>query len=51
MVGGFVIGIVETFVKGYISSSWANVFVFGILIVVLIIKPTGLFGKNIKEKV
>lgn len=51
MVGGFVIGIVETFVKGYISSSWANVFVFGILIVVLFIKPAGLFGKNVKEKV
>jgi len=51
MVGGFVIGFVETFVKGYISSSWANVFVFGILILVLLVKPTGLFGKNIKEKV
>lgn len=51
MVGGFAIGIIETFVKGYLSSSWANVFVFGILIVVLLIKPTGIFGKNIKEKV
>lgn len=51
MVGGFAIGIVETFVKGYISSSWANVFVFGILIIVLLVKPTGIFGKNIKEKV
>jgi len=51
MVGGFAIGIIETFVKGYISSAWANVFVFGILIIVLLVKPTGLFGKNIKEKV
>lgn len=51
MVGGFAIGLIETFVKGYISSSWANVFVFGLLIVVLLVKPTGLFGKNIKEKV
>jgi branched-chain amino acid transport system permease protein len=51
MVGGFAIGIIETFVKGYISSSWANVFVFGILIIVLLVKPTGLFGKNVKEKV
>ncbi len=51
MVGGFLIGIIETFVKGYLSSSWANVFVFGILIIVLLIKPTGIFGKNIKEKV
>ncbi len=51
MVGGFAIGAIETFVKGYISSSWANVFVFGVLILVLLIKPTGLFGKNAKEKV
>ncbi len=51
MVGGFAIGFIETFVKGYISSSWANVFVFGILIIVLLVKPTGLFGKNVKEKV
>ena len=51
MVGGFAIGIIETFVKGYISSSWANVFVFGILIIVLLVKPTGIFGNNVKEKV
>jgi branched-chain amino acid transport system permease protein len=51
MVGGFLIGAIETFVKGYISSSWANVFVFGVLIIVLLVKPTGLFGKNVKEKV
>ncbi len=51
MVGGFVIGIIETFVKGYLSSAWANVFVFGILIIVLLIKPAGIFGKNTKEKV
>jgi len=51
MVGGFAIGTIETFVKGYLNSAWANVFVFGILIVVLIIKPAGIFGKNTKEKV
>lgn len=51
MVGGFAIGIIETFVKGYLSSAWANVFVFGILIIVLLIKPAGIFGKNTKEKV
>ncbi len=51
MVGGFTIGVIETFVKGYLSSAWANVFVFGILIVVLLIKPAGIFGKNTKEKV
>ncbi len=51
MVGGFAIGAIETFVKGYISSSWANVFVFGILIIVLLVKPAGIFGKNVKEKV
>lgn len=51
MAGGFIIGIIETFVKGYINSSWANVFVFSILIIVLLVKPSGLFGKNTKEKV
>lgn len=51
MVGGFLIGLIETFVKGYINSSWANVFVFSILIIVLVVKPTGIFGKNVKEKV
>lgn len=51
MVGGYVMGLIENYVKGYISSTWANPLVFGILIIVLIFKPNGLFGKNMKEKV
>lgn len=51
MCGGFIIGIAEVFIKGYISSEFADAFVFGILILVLLIKPAGLLGKNVKEKV
>lgn len=51
MVGGYVMGLLETYVKGYISSTWSNTIVFGVLILILLFKPNGLFGKNIKEKV
>lgn len=51
MLGGFVIGLVESLTKAYISSHWADAVVFGILIVVLLVKPTGILGKNIGEKV
>jgi branched-chain amino acid transport system permease protein len=51
MLGGFIIGLVESMTKAYISSQLADAFVFGILILVLLIKPTGILGKNIGEKV
>lgn len=51
MLGGFVIGLVESFTTSYISSSLADAFVFLILIVVLILKPAGILGKNMGEKV
>ncbi len=51
MVGGYVLGIIESYTKGYISSTWANPIVFGVLILILVFKPGGLFGKNLKEKV
>lgn len=51
MLGGFVIGLVESFTTGYISSSLADAFVFLILIIVLILKPAGILGKNMGEKV
>jgi len=52
LVGGFLIGLSETFVKGSSSlSEFSDVITFVILIVVLLVKPTGLFGENIKEKV
>ncbi|MDE6182761.1 MAG: branched-chain amino acid ABC transporter permease [Eubacteriales bacterium] len=51
VLGGLIIGIIETFTKAYISSSLTDVIVFAVLIVILLIKPSGLLGKNIKEKV
>lgn len=51
MLGGFLMGLIESLTKGYISSSWSNAIVFGILIVVLIVKPAGILGKNSREKV
>ncbi|MEG0751540.1 MAG: branched-chain amino acid ABC transporter permease [Oscillospiraceae bacterium] len=51
VIGGFAIGIAESLTKGFISSSLADAIVFGILIVTLLIKPTGIIGKNVAEKV
>lgn len=51
MLGGIVIGIVESFSMAYISSSLSDTFVFLILILVLLVKPTGILGKNVGEKV
>jgi branched-chain amino acid transport system permease protein len=51
MVGGFILGIAETLTKGFISSQLADAIAFGILIIILIVKPTGIFGKDISEKV
>jgi branched-chain amino acid transport system permease protein len=51
MLGGFAIGMIETIAKAYISSQWSDAIVFGILIIVLLIKPTGILGKNEREKV
>lgn len=51
MLGGFVIGLVESLSKAYISSALADAVVFGILIIVLLVKPTGILGKNTGEKV
>lgn len=51
MVGGFFLGLTESFVSGLGWSTWRDAVAFLILILVLIVKPTGLFGKNIREKV
>lgn len=51
MLGGLVIGLVESFTTSYVTSSMADTFVFLILIVVLILKPAGILGKNVGEKV
>lgn len=51
MIGGILLGIIEIFGKAYISSQMADAIVFGVLIIVLLVKPTGILGKNIQEKV
>ena len=51
MLGGMIMGVAESLTKGYISSSLADAVVYGILIVVLLVKPAGLLGKKTSEKV
>lgn len=51
MIGGYFIGTVEVFVSGYGNSMYKDAVVFAILILILIVKPAGLLGKNTKEKV
>ncbi len=51
MIGGLVLGIVEILSKTYISSQLSDAIVFGILVVVLLVKPTGILGKQMVEKV
>jgi len=51
MIGGFVIGIVETMVTAAGLSTWKDGVVFAILIVVLLVKPTGILGRPMTEKV
>lgn len=51
MLGGIIIGVVETFVASYISSGYRDAIAFLILIIVLLVKPTGMFGKKAINKV
>lgn len=51
MIGGILLGIIEIFGKAYISSQMADAIVFAVLIIVLLVKPTGILGKPIREKV
>ena len=50
-IGGLLLGVIEILGKAYISSQLADAIVFAVLIVVLVVKPTGLLGKQIQEKV
>ena len=50
-LGGLVLGVIEIFAGSYISTQLQNAIVFAVLIVVLLVKPTGLLGKQIREKV
>jgi branched-chain amino acid transport system permease protein len=51
MLGGILIGLIEALITAYISSSLANALVFVVLIIVLLVKPAGVLGKNVGEKV
>jgi branched-chain amino acid transport system permease protein len=51
MLGGMLIGVAESFITGYISSTYTNLIVFGILIAVLILRPSGLLGRAPLQKV
>ena len=51
MFGGLILGVVEALVSGFISSTFRDAAAFGILILILLIKPTGLLGKVEGEKV
>ena len=51
MLGGILLGLIEQLSKTYISTLWADAIVFGVLVVVLVVKPTGLLGKKMNEKV
>ena len=51
MIGGILIGVIEIFGKAYISAQLADAIVFAVLILVLLVKPTGILGKTVNEKV
>jgi branched-chain amino acid transport system permease protein len=51
MLGGFLIGIIESFATWKLGGQWSNVAVFAILILVLVFRPSGLLGEQVPEKV
>ncbi len=51
MIGGILLGVIENLSKAYISTQLSDAIVFGVLIVVLLVKPTGILGKPMREKV
>lgn len=51
LIGGILLGVIEIFGKAYISSQLSDAIVFSVLIIVLLVKPTGILGRKISEKV
>jgi branched-chain amino acid transport system permease protein len=51
MLGGILLGVIEQFAKTYISTLWSDAIVFAVLVLILVVKPTGLLGRKIHEKV
>ncbi|MDR0878810.1 MAG: branched-chain amino acid ABC transporter permease [Treponema sp.] len=51
MLGGFILGVAETMTKGFLSSQYADAISFAILIIILLVKPTGILGRKVRIKV
>jgi branched-chain amino acid transport system permease protein len=51
MLGGLLLGLFNVFAAGYISSSWQDAITFGLLIAILLVRPSGLLGERVAEKV
>ena len=51
MLGGVLIGVVEAFATGYVGGQWSEIVIFGILILFLLVRPTGLLGSHAIQKV
>ena len=51
LLGGILLGVIETFAKAYISTDLSDAVVFAVLIIVLLVRPAGLMGKYVPEKV
>ena len=50
MIGGIILGFVEVFSVAYLVSSYKDAFTFGIMILILIVRPSGLFGTRLHEE-
>jgi branched-chain amino acid transport system permease protein len=51
VLGGLVLGLTEALAAGYVSSAYEDVFAFGVLVLILILRPAGLLGRAVREKV
>jgi branched-chain amino acid transport system permease protein len=51
MLGGLVVGLTESFASGYLGGKWSDLTVFAILIIVLLVRPSGLLGSRAIQKV
>ena len=51
MLGGILLGVIENLSKAYLPNQFSDAIVFGVLIIILLVKPTGLLGKQVQEKV
>ena len=50
LLGSLLLALIETFISGYLSTQYRDLFAFGILIAMLVVRPSGIMGKNIEDK-